>query len=85
MKKFMLFALLTYMTACTNPEDRATGDADSSNFNNDEQKVLNSPGERSTSADADSSVAPAVDVDNSKSKTSGTNRPYTPGGDSTRQ
>jgi len=87
MKKLLLLALLIYGTSCSNPEDQATGNADSSSFNTDEEKVLNShpgptdPNGQSDVAGPDTSSNPATIQQNSDSKTDGTNRAY---GDSTK-
>ena len=84
MKKFLLLALITYSFSCSNPEDRATGDADSTSFNANEQKSLNTATDfKNLDESADTSASPALDKKNAESETSGTNRPYTPGHDST--
>jgi hypothetical protein len=84
MKKLMLVALLIYGVSCSNPEDQATGNPDSSSFNADENKEFNTPADyQNLDGSADTSAAPALDKKNADSKTSGTNRPYTPGHDST--
>jgi hypothetical protein len=89
MKKILLLGLLIYGSSCANPEDRATGNPDSSSFNSDEEKVTNSmPGATDPNslpgAAPDSSSSPSTDKNNSNSKTDGTNRGYGGGRDSGR-
>lgn len=82
----MLLALLIYGTSCSNPEDKATGNPDSTSFNNDNEKVLNSrpgptdPNSQSNVEGPDTSAMPSTSKQNVKSSTQGTNRTYTPGG-----
>ena len=88
MKKFMLLALLIYCTSCSNPEDKATGNADSTNFNQSgNDKNLNTatdePGNQSHANNNDTSASPATSKGNVNSGTQGTNRSYKAGGDST--
>jgi hypothetical protein len=89
MKKFMLLAMLMYAASCTNPEDQATGDADSTSFNQSgNDKNLNTSngdeiGNQSHAVETDSSLSPETSKQNANSKTDGTNRSYVPGGDST--
>jgi len=89
MKKLILLALITYCTSCANPEDRATGNPDSTSFNNNEN-VLNSqpgvtdPGSQSAVEMSDSSSSPATIKGNTNSATNGTNRGYGGGRDSGR-
>lgn len=77
-----------YSASCTNPEDKATGNPDSTNFNSDDNKVLNSrpgptdPGSQSDVSNPDTSVSPATSDTNSNSSTRGTNRSYGTGKDS---
>lgn len=74
----MLMALLMYGVSCSNPEDRATGNPDSSSFNTDEQKNLNTATDfDQTSTDTpDTSASPATSKENTNSDTKGTNRSY---------
>lgn len=87
MKKLLLIGLLFYGTSCTNPEDRATGDADSTTFNSNENEVLNTASDNNNpmSQMPDSSVSPATSGKNASSSTNGTNRGYGTGRDSSRQ
>ncbi|GEO09612.1 hypothetical protein [Segetibacter aerophilus] len=87
MKKLIVLALLTYVTACTNPEDRATGDADSTSFNQSgNEKNLNTasddPENQSHANNNDTSAMPSTSKQNVNSPTEGTNRSYKAGGDS---
>lgn len=88
MKKLLLIAIVCYGTSCTNPEDRATGNKDSSRFNSNEKKVLNSrpgptdPKSQSDGEKADTSGSPSTSSKNTHSATNGTNRGYKAGGDS---
>ena len=85
----MLLGLLITAVSCTNPEDRATGNPDSTSFNSDENKVLNSrpgptdPNSQSDAAKPDTSANPSTSKENSDSDTKGTNRSYGAEGDST--
>lgn len=87
MKKLML-GMIFYAASCSNPEDRATGNPDSTTFNSDENKVLNSrpgPTDPNSQTDAekpDTSASPATSIENTNSKTQGTNRSYGAGQDS---
>lgn len=91
MKRLMLLGLLIYGASCSNPEDRATGNPDSSNFNSDENKVLNSrpgptdPNSQTDVEKPDTSVSPATSNKNSNSNTQGTNRSYGTGKDSSQR
>lgn len=82
MKRLMLLALLIYGVSCSNPEDRATGNPDSTSFNKDEKKVLNSrpgptdPNSQSAVETPDTSASPATSKENANSTTKGTNRSY---------
>ena len=79
MKKLILIAILFYGVSCSNPEDKATGDPDSTSFNNSgDEKVLNTASDINNPASAmpDSSSAPATMKENANSNTSGTNRAY---------
>lgn len=87
MKKLMLAALLIYGTSCTNPEDHATGDPDSTSFNQSgNNKNLNTAnddrGNQSHINNNDTSASPSTSIQNSDSKTDGTNRSYRTGRDS---
>lgn len=88
MKKFLLLGLLISAFSCTNPEDRATGNPDSTSFNSDENKVLNSrpgptdPNSQTDAAKPDTSTIPSTSIENSNSDTKGTNRSYGTGKDS---
>jgi hypothetical protein len=78
MKKLILLALVIYGISCSNPEDHATGNPDSSSFNTDEQKNLNTAtdvGNPSTER-PDTSASPATSKENTNSSTKGTNRSY---------
>lgn len=91
MKKLTLLALLIYGVSCSNPEDRATGNPDSTSFNTDEEKVLNSrpgptdPDSRTDVEKPDTSSSPATSKENANSDTKGTNRSYGAGSDSSKQ
>ena len=89
MKKILLLALLVYCTSCSNPEDKATGDPDSTSFNQSgNDKNLNTtddPGNQSNLNNNDTSSSPATSSKNVNSSTQGTNRSYKAGGDSSRQ
>ncbi len=80
----MLLIVLMYVASCTNPEDRATGNSDSSSFNTDENKNLNTATDfnNKETERLDTSISPATSKENTNSKTSGTNRSYGTGGDS---
>jgi hypothetical protein len=90
MKKLMLLALLIYATSCSNPEDKATGDADSTSFNQSgNDKNLNTAtddlGNQSQATNNDTSASPATSKENANSATEGTNRAYKAGGDSSKK
>ena len=90
MKKLMLLALLVYATSCSNPEDKATGDPDSTSFNQSgNDKNLNTagddPGNQSNANNNDTSSSPGTMKENANSDTKGTNRSYKAGGDSTKK
>jgi hypothetical protein len=90
MKKILLLALLIYGTSCSNPEDKATGNPDSTSFNQSgNDKNLNTanddPGNQSHANNNDTSSSPATSRKNVNSSTQGTNRSYKAGGDSSRQ
>ena len=78
----MLLFLLITIFSCSNPEDRATGNPDSTSFNSDESKVLNSrpgptdPNSQNDAAKPDTSSSPSTSKENSNSNTKGTNRSY---------
>ncbi|MDB5247712.1 MAG: hypothetical protein JWQ40_2106 [Segetibacter sp.] len=81
MKKLILAALLFHAASCSNPEDKATGDADSTSFNSSDASFNSPPGGASDSQGSmapglDTSAAPAIDKKNADSKTDGTNRSY---------
>ena len=79
MKKLMLLALLVYATSCSNPEDRATGDPDSTSFNQTgNEKNFN------TGAGGPGSQAEANGNDTTFGVDS-VNRTYKPGADTTRK
>ena len=83
-KVFVLFGLVCAFS-CSNPEDQATGNPDSTIFNENEVNNTNSGTQfnRATgSAALDSSAAPALEQENANSRTHGTNRPYGNGQDS---
>ena len=88
MKRTILLGLLIAAFSCRNPEDRATGNPDSTSFNSDENKVLNSrpgptdPNSQSDAARPDTSDIPSTSKENSNSDTKGTNRSYGTTGDS---
>jgi len=86
MKKLLMIGLLVYGVSCTNPEDRATGDADSTTFNSNTENRLNTPAttDNPSTATPDSSLSPSTNIDNSNSSTNGTNRGYRSGRDSGR-
>lgn len=85
----MFLALLIYCTSCSNPEDKATGNPDSSSFNQSgNDKNLNTTddlGNQSHADDNDTSSSPSTSKRNANSKTDGTNRSYVPGGDSAKK
>ncbi len=86
MKKLLFLALLIYGISCSNPEDRATGNPDSTSFNSDEQKTLNTAADLKSNTDVpDTSSSPATSQENINSKTTGTNRTYGAQGDSSKQ
>jgi hypothetical protein len=82
----MLLSLLIYAVSCTNPEDRATGNPDKTNFNTDENKQLNTASslDNTNTNRLDTSANPATSKENSNSTTTGTNRTYGTTGDSAR-
>lgn len=87
MKKLMLLTLLIYATSCSNPEDRATGDPDSTSFNQsgNEKNLNNSnddPQGQASATMSDTSASPSNLKQNANSSTEGTNRSYKAGGDS---
>lgn len=87
MKKLLLLALLIYGTSCSNPEDKATGNPDSTSFNKSgNNKNLNTatdePGNQSNINSNDTSANPSASQKNVNSSTQGTNRSYKAGGDS---
>ena len=89
MKKLMLLALLVYSTSCSNPEDKATGDADSTSFNqsgNDNNfNTQDNLGSQSNPNANDTSSSPGTMKENANSETEGTNRSYKAGGDSAKK
>jgi hypothetical protein len=90
MKKLIVLALLTYVTACTNPEDKATGDADSTPYNRTgNEKNLNTatdkPENQSHANKNDTSASPSTSKQHVNSSTEGTNRSYKAGGDSSKK
>jgi hypothetical protein len=87
MKKFMVLALFMYLAACRSPEDKATGDPDSSNFNHQAKPNLNTATDfdKKSTDSPDTSSAPASMKQNANSPTNGTNRGYGTGKDSGRQ
>jgi hypothetical protein len=88
MKKLMVLALLMYATSCVNPEDKATGNADSTAFNQTgNENNLNTASDKpdNHASDNDTSSSPATMKENSNSATDGTNRGYKAGGDSNRK
>lgn len=86
----MFLTLVIAAVSCSNPEDRATGNGDSSRFNSDDKKVLNSrpgptdPNSQSDVEKPDTSNIPSTSKQNSNSTTQGTNRSYGTSGDSAR-
>lgn len=89
MKKLIVMAILMYVTSCANPEDRATGDADSTTFNQsgNETNLNNSNDDPQGQASAnmsDTSSSPSTSKQNVNSATEGTNRSYKAGGDSSK-
>ena len=78
MKKLMVLALIMYTVSCSNPEDHATGNPDSTSFNQSEGTNLNTATDLDKQATEmpDTSAAPAIDKKNANSKTDGTNRSY---------
>jgi hypothetical protein len=87
MKKLMMPALIVFFVACANPEDRATGNEDSTRFNAQERNNLNTATEldNKNTEQGDTSKSPATSKQNANSETSGTNRTYGGGEDSTRK
>jgi len=87
MKKLIILTLIITAVCCNNPEDRATGNPESKNFNNEEKTQLNTAGDynhKSTDR-SDTSAAPATSKENVRSTTQGTNRSYGGGQDSGKQ
>ena len=83
MKKLLLPALLIFAASCSNPEDRATGNPDSSRFNSDDKKVLNAGngplgngGNKSDAKMPDTSVSHAASGKNADTSTKVANRSY---------
>lgn len=83
MKKLMLLALLISALSCHNPEDNATGDADSSSYNKTgNESNLNTAGggndlgNQSHTDDYDTSMSPSTSKQNADTRTDGTNRAY---------
>ncbi len=81
MKRFMLLALLISAISCSNPEDQATGNPDSTSYNTSgNEKNLNTAGDdmgnQSNINNNDTSASPSTSKGNSDSKTDGTNRGY---------
>lgn len=76
-----------YSVSCNNPEDKATGNPDSTSFNQDEKKNLNTATDfdKKETDRADTSRSPATSKENTQSKTEGTNRSYGTGQDSSKQ
>ena len=80
MKKVLVLFTLVGAISCSNPEDNATGNPDSTSFNQNEKNNTNASGpgmEGSTdpkSASIDTSAAPALQKENANSRTEGTNR-----------
>ena len=83
----MLLAVLISAFSCSNPEDRATGNPDSTSFNQDEKKNLNTATDfdKKETDGPDTSTSPATSKENAKSTTEGTNRSYGAGPDSSKQ
>ncbi|MDQ6814701.1 MAG: hypothetical protein M3040_13250 [Bacteroidota bacterium] len=88
MKNLLMLALMIYCTSCAGPEDKATGNANSTMFNKSGNgQNLNAPastGNQSTTNNNDTSAIPSTSKQNVNSPTEGTNRPYKAGGDSSR-
>ena len=87
MKKLLLIALLVYGSSCSNPEDQATGNPDSTSFNQSgNDKNMNTPapelGSQSEVNNNDTSSSPSTSDKNANPSTEGTNRSYKAGGDS---
>ena len=87
MKKLLSIALVLFVASCTNPEDRATGDADSTSFNSNTENNLNTQSnlDNGPGTMPDSSSIPSTNQENSNSATGGTNRAYGSGRDTGRQ
>lgn len=83
----MLFALLLYVTSCSNPEDKATGNPDSTSFNKGgTDKNLNTPApELGNQAEGASDSISAASKNKATSPAEETNRSYKAGGDSTKK
>lgn len=89
MKKLVVLVLLTYLTSCANPEDHATGNADSTSYNKggNENNLNNSnddPEAQSGGNMSDTGSYPSTKKENVNSSTQGTNRTYKAGGDSSK-
>lgn len=87
MKRLLLLASLLYITSCSNPEDKATGNSDGKRFNADEKAITNggatpAGANKSDVEKPDTSVSPATSNKNLNSTTNGTNRSYGTGRDS---
>ena len=90
MKKLMVLACLMYFASCSNPEDKATGNADSSSFNQSgNDKNLNTAtddiGNQSHANNNDTSASPSTSKQNTVTPTQGTNRSYGAGKDSSQK
>jgi hypothetical protein len=90
MKKLLGLVILIYATSCSNPEDKATGNPDSTSFNqSSNDKNLNTatddPDNQSNVNNNDTSASPATSKENANSKKDGTNRSYKAGGDSSQK
>lgn len=89
MKKLIALAFLMYATSCANPEDKATGNPNSTSFNqsgNDKNfNTTDDPDNQSNVNNNDTSASPATSKENANSATEGTNRSYKAGGDSSQK
>lgn len=79
----MLLGLLMYAVSCTNPEDRATGNPDSTSFNQSgTDQNLNTGASAiidSQPSVTNSDTAATPSTSNPNDKTDGSNRSYIPG------
>lgn len=82
MKKLIALFVLFSAFSCQNPEDNATGNADSSSYNKTGNEANfntaggNDIGNQSNVNNNDTSMSPATSKQNADTRTDGTNRAY---------